>query len=101
MATVIYISDLAELLRGERVHFNLSSPSLVEYAVGRGEVRLTANGAVTGCTGEHTGRSPKDTFIGRDEMTRDTEDCGAVTQPVKPRVFDALHKRVIDYLRDR
>ena len=84
MATVMYISDLAELLHGERGHFNLSSPSLVEYAVSRGEVRLTANGAVTGCTGEHTGRSPKDKFIVRDEVTRDTVDWGAVNQPVKP-----------------
>ena len=96
MATVVYVSDVAELLHGERAHF-----SLVEYAVGRGEVRLTANGAVTGCTGEHTGRSPKDKFIVRDEMTRDTVDWGAVNQPVKPGVFDALHQRVIDYLWDR
>ena len=101
MATVVYVSDVAELLHGERAHLNLSSPSLVEYAVGRGEVRLTANGAVTGCTGEQTGRSPKDKFIVRDEMTRDTVDWGAVNQPVKPEVFDALHERVIDYLRDR
>ena len=43
MATVMYVRDVAELLHGERMHFNLSSPSLVEYAVGRGEVRLTAN----------------------------------------------------------
>jgi phosphoenolpyruvate carboxykinase (ATP) len=70
MATVVYVSDVAELLHGERVHINLSPPSLVEYAVARGEVRLTANGAVTGYTGEHTGRSPKDRFIVRDEMTR-------------------------------
>ena len=101
MATVMCVRDVAELLHGERMHFNLSSPSLVEYAVRRVEVRLTASGAVTGRTGEHTGRSPKDKFIVRDEMTRDTVDWGAVNQPVKPEVFDALHERVIDYLRDR
>jgi phosphoenolpyruvate carboxykinase (ATP) len=101
MATVVYVSDVAELLHGERVHINLSPPSLVEYAVARGEVRLTANGAVTGYTGEHTGRSPKDRFIVRDEMTRSAVDWGAVNQPVEPEVFDALYERVLDHLRDR
>ena len=74
---------------------------MVEYAVARGEVRPTANGAVTGYTGEHTGRSPKDRFIVCDDMTRSTVDWSAANQPIEPEVFDALYERVLDHLRDR
>ena len=101
MATVVVANDLAELLHGERVHFNLHPPALVELAVGRGEVRLAAKGAVTGLTGARTGRSPKDKFVVRDAITRDTVDWGVVNQPIEPEVFDALQGRVLEYLRDR
>jgi phosphoenolpyruvate carboxykinase (ATP) len=100
MATIVVASDLGELLHGKRVHFNLHPPSLVEYAVAHGEVRLAAKGAVTGYTGARTGRSPQDKFFVRDAITRDTVDWGAMNQPAEPEVFEALHGRVLDYLRD-
>ena len=101
MNTSVQVSDLGKVLRSERVHFNLHAPALVECAVRRGEVRLDARGAVVGYTAPHTGRSPKDKFIVRDEITRDTVDWGAVNQPVEPEIFDALYNRVIDYLHGR
>ncbi|TFF21912.1 phosphoenolpyruvate carboxykinase [Jiella endophytica] len=51
------------------VRWNLSEAELVEIAVRRGEARLTAHGALVATTGKHTGRSPKDKFIVRDEAT--------------------------------
>src|ERR1035441_9113242 len=101
MNTSVQVSDLGKVLRSERVHFNLHAPALVECAVRRGEVRLDARGAVVGYTAPHTGRSPKDKFIVRDEITRDTVDWGAVNQPVEPEIFDALYNRVIEYLHGR
>jgi len=101
MNTSAQVSDLGKVLRSERVHFNLHAPALVECAVRRGEVRLDARGAVVGYTAPHTGRSPKDKFIVRDEITRDTVEWGAVNQPVEPEIFDALYNRVIDYLHGR
>ncbi len=101
MATIVVADDLAELLHGERVHFNLHPSALVEYAVRHGEVRLTAKGAVAAYTGAFTGRVPKNRFIIRDAITRDTVDWGAINQPVEPAVFDGLYQRALDYLRDR
>jgi phosphoenolpyruvate carboxykinase (ATP) len=101
MNTSVQVSDLSKVLRSDRVHFNLHAPALVECAVRRGEVRLDARGAVVGYTGPHTGRSPKDKFIVRDEITRDKVDWGAVNQPVEPEVFDALYNRVVEYLHGR
>ena len=95
------VSDLGKLLRSERVHFNLHVPALVECAVRRGEVRLDARGAVVGYTAPHTGRSPRDKFIVRDEITQDKVDWGAVNQPMEPEVFDALYDRVIAHLQGR
>ena len=51
------------------VRWNLSEAELVEIAIRRGEARLTAEGALVATTGKHTGRSPKDKFVVRDEMT--------------------------------
>ncbi|MEX6507425.1 phosphoenolpyruvate carboxykinase [Jiella sp. M17.18] len=59
------LSDLASL------RWNLSEAELVETAVRRGEGQLTAHGALTVTTGKHTGRSPKDKYIVRDEATED------------------------------
>jgi phosphoenolpyruvate carboxykinase (ATP) len=101
MATVMGVSDIGELLHGERVHFNLHPPALVECALARGEARLTAKGAVAGYTGTHTGRSPKDKFIVRDAETRDQVHWGPVNQPMEPEVFDPLYERVMEYLRGR
>ena len=98
MATVVHVGDVVKLLEGSRVHFNLNSPALVEHAVSRGEVKLTDNGAVVGCTAPRTGRSPKDKFIVRDVVTSEKVDWGAVNQAIQPDVFDALYDRVTYFL---
>ena len=100
-SAAVQAGNLNKLLRSECVHFNLHAPALVECAVRRSEVRLDARGAVVGYTAPHTGRSPKDKFIVRDEITRDKVDWGTVNQPVEPEIFDALYDRVIDYLQGR
>jgi phosphoenolpyruvate carboxykinase (ATP) len=51
------------------VHYNLEGAALCEEAIRRGEARLSADGALVAYTGQHTGRSPKDKFIVRDEAT--------------------------------
>jgi len=101
MATVVHVGEVAKLLQGSRVHFNLHSPALVEHAVSRGEVQLAAKGAVVGYTAPRTGRSPKDKFIIRDAVTTDRVDWGVVNQAVEPEVFDALYDRVTYFLQGR
>ena len=62
---------LTALTSGPRAHLNLPVARLVETAIGRGEARLAANGALVAVTGARTGRSPKDKFIVDDEITQD------------------------------
>jgi phosphoenolpyruvate carboxykinase (ATP) len=51
------------------VSWNDATETLFNEAVERGEGQVTASGALAVTTGEHTGRSPDDKFIVRDEMT--------------------------------
>jgi phosphoenolpyruvate carboxykinase (ATP) len=51
---------------------NAIAPDLVAEALGQGVGRLTADGAFVVETGAFTGRSPKDKFIVRDDLTENT-----------------------------
>jgi phosphoenolpyruvate carboxykinase (ATP) len=53
----------------KRVYWNLGAPGLYEQALQRGEGQLIEGGAFNADTGIHTGRSPKDKFVVRDENT--------------------------------
>ena len=52
-----------------KVHLNNSPVQLIESAIRRGEARFASTGALVAETGEHTGRSVKDKFTVRDEVT--------------------------------
>src|SRR3954454_8566756 len=100
MATTVHISDVAELLSEGRTHFNLSPGLLVEHSIRRNEAKLAANGAIVGYT-NRTGRSPKDKFTVKDEMTAHTVAWGPVNAPFEAEKFDALYARVMEHLRGR
>lgn len=73
----------------KKVYWNLEAPALYEQSLTRGETRLVKGGALLAETGVHTGRSPKDKFVVRDEATESTvwwDNNGAIT----PGHFDAL-----------
>ncbi|WP_432430773.1 phosphoenolpyruvate carboxykinase [Chelatococcus daeguensis] len=75
--------------RLKRVFWNFEAPRLYEEALKRGEAMLARGGALAAETGVHTGRSPKDKFIVKDDATRDEvwwDNNGAIT----PDQFDAL-----------
>ncbi len=76
-------------------YWNLGASHLVEHAIQRREGRLAANGALVVRTGQFTGRSPKDKFIVRDEVTDRTVSWGAVNQPMNEAHFDRLYARML------
>src|SRR5438309_10463044 len=100
MATTMHVSDVAELLSEGRTYFNLSPALLVEHSIRRNEAKLASNGAIVGYT-NRTGRSPKDKFVVKDEMTAHTVVWGAVNAAFEPEKFDALYARVMEHLRGR
>jgi len=74
---------------------NLRFAELLEYAIRRNEGVLAGNGAFAAITAPRTGRSPKDKFIVKDELTADTVDW-KTNQPMAPDVFDRLFNRFAD-----
>lgn len=90
-----------QLLEHENLNRNYSVARLVERVLDRNEGVLTSTGAVTATTGKYTGRSPKDKFIVKDEITEDTIDWGPVNQPIDEASFDKLHEKVVNYLMEK
>ena len=101
MALATALPDLSSILDRPNVHRNLSAPGLVEHAIRRGEGSLVSNGAINALTGSRTGRSPKDKFIVKDDLTAGKVNWGTVNQPFDPEKFEALYQRATEYLGDR
>ncbi len=70
-------------------YYNLEAPALYEESLKRGETVLAKGGAIVAETGSHTGRSPKDKFVVRDDTTENSvwwDNNGALS----PLHFDTL-----------
>ncbi len=90
------VSELG--IKNATVHWNLSSEELAKISTEKGMTENTSTGAITVNTGEFTGRSPKDRFIVKDDITEDAVWWGNINIPFEPAKFDALYDRMIDYL---
>lgn len=83
------------------IQWNASPAELTEDTLALDEGFLTENGTLAVNTGEFTGRSPKDRFIVKDEITEEAVWWGDINIPFDPEAFDRLHKRVTAYLTNR
>ncbi len=77
---------------------NLSIKELVEAALTRGEGELASNQSLVVKTGARTGRSPKDRFIVRDDITESQVDWNTTNQPFSTDKFNALWLQASNYL---
>ena len=94
--------SLAEYgIKHQNINYQWEPERLHQTAVDMGMGRTSDMGALAVNTGEFTGRSPKDRFIVRDEVTEDKVWWGDINIPFEPARFDALMERVIDYLNDK
>lgn len=84
-----------------QIFTDLTPAELIEQALNRKEGVLAANKALCVNTGSRTGRSPKDRFIVKDEMTAQLVDWGTINQPFDPDRFNALWDKAFAYLQGR
>jgi phosphoenolpyruvate carboxykinase (ATP) len=94
-------SSVLEDLPGRRVYWNLPAAALYEESARRHEGLIAAEGPLVCRTGEHTGRSPHDKFIVRDDTTSGQVAWGDVNQPMTVEHFASLERDLVASLKGR
>ncbi len=93
--------DILDAGRPGRLHWDLVPAQLVTMALGNGEARLSAEGALVAETGRITGRSADDKFIvDRGELTA-TVDWSKATKRLAPESFKALRHTALAHIAGR
>lgn len=88
---------LTEFLNS-KIYYQLPPEELEKFAIIQESGQLTESGALAVNTGEFTGRSPQDRFIVKDDITSKNVCWGTINLPFDGKAFEALYKRVLDYL---
>ena len=83
------------------VHYQLSSDELHALTLEKKQGIVSSLGAISVHTGEFTGRSPKDRFIVKDELTKDEVWWSEINLPFDPDMFDVLYDKVTAYLSEK
>jgi phosphoenolpyruvate carboxykinase (ATP) len=80
------------------LHYQQCPDELVRASLFMEEGSLNNSGALVINTGEFTGRSPKDKFIVKDEITADTIHWNDFNIPLEQEYFDIIKKKITAYL---
>ncbi|WP_223815226.1 phosphoenolpyruvate carboxykinase (ATP) [Sphingobacterium litopenaei] len=82
--------------QAKKVYWNLSNQELTQQTLDLGQGKLNDLGALCVETGKFTGRSPKDKFIVKDDLTINTIDWGDVNIPISEEIFENLYQKMKD-----
>jgi len=82
-------------------HWNLSPETLTKITLEKDLGKLADNGALAINTGEFTGRSPRDRFIVKDDITKDKVWWSDINIPFDPDKFQNLYNKVTSYLSNK
>lgn len=93
------VKDLG--INSGKAYWNLSPDELARIAVDMGQARYTDTGAIAIDTGEFTGRSPKDKFTVKDDLTKDAVWWNNFNIPFEPEKFDKLRKKVANHFNGK
>jgi phosphoenolpyruvate carboxykinase (ATP) len=89
------------LKNSENVHYQLNPEELARQTVALGQGELTDTGALVIYTGEFTGRSPKDKFTVKDDITAQTVNWNDFNIPIEEKYFDQLFEKITEYLEGK
>ena len=88
-------------IKNAKVQYQLSSEQLHNITIQKGQGVEASSGALAVNTGEFTGRSPKDRFIVKDDITKDRVWWGNINIPFDSDDFARLYDKVTDYLSEK
>jgi len=102
MATKTPISKEISLdnygIKEAKVFYQLPADELHQITIEKNQGVEASSGALAVNTGEFTGRSPKDRFIVKDDITTDKVWWGDINIPFDSAKFDKLFDKVTSYL---
>ena len=93
---MITLSDLNII--GSNIIYNSKPEDLYEIILSKKMGVLTNDRVLSVNTGKFTGRSPKDRYIVKDEITKDKVWWGDINKPLSAKVFDSLFDKVSKYM---
>jgi len=88
-------------IKPSKLNYQLSSEELHRETIRTGQGKEASSGALAVNTGTFTGRSPKDRFLVKDDITKDQVWWGDINIPFDSDKFDALYDRVTAYLEGK
>ena len=88
-------------IKNATAHWNLSPETLTKITLEQNLGKLSDTGALAINTGEFTGRSPKDRFIVKDDITKDKIWWGDINIPFDSEKFQKLYDKVTNYLSNK
>jgi len=88
-------------IKNAKVNYQLSPAQLHDITVEKKQGVTALSGALAVNTGEFTGRSPKDRFIVKDDVTKDRVWWGNINIPFDSDKFEKLYTKVVDYLSNK
>lgn len=89
-------------IKNSKINYQLSPDELTEKMIELGQGEITSSGAINILTGEFTGRSPKDRFIVKDDITeKNVWWDGNINIPFDAEKFDALYEKVVEHLSNK
>ena len=83
-----------------KLHYQETPEQLVAATLDMGEGVLNDTGALVIHTGEFTGRSPKDKFTVKDDVTGDTVYWNDFNIPMSPGHFEVIKDKITTYLNN-
>lgn len=98
-STIVNPAELLALeglsLKNE-VHYQCAPDDLVRATLRMGEGVLSDTGALVIRTGQFTGRSPKDKFIVKDEITAGTVNWNDFNLPIVPDILRSSKRKSLN-----
>ncbi|WP_044401949.1 phosphoenolpyruvate carboxykinase (ATP) [Lacinutrix sp. Hel_I_90] len=88
-------------IKNATIRYQLSPKDLQEITIEKGQGVAASSGALAVNTGEFTGRSPKDRFIVKDDITKDRVWWSNINIPFDSDKFDKLYDKVTTYLSEK
>ena len=79
------------------IHYQLLPQELVQDTLRLGEGVLNNTGALVIRTGEFTGRSPKDKYTVKDEITSSSVHWNDFNIPIDEKYFHIIRKKIVDF----